>query len=132
MFDIHNLSATFAEKKILKGISLAMGAAFACAIATPGQSEEVPSSDLALRRLRACVTSGASGAPRNDLRAAVVAVRALCRPQIDTAYKASDRNIDAVTPAAEDENREARKSEARRQIDHDLAVLIAKITGAQL
>lgn len=83
----------------------------------------------ALRRLRACVTSGASNSPHADLREALVAVRSLCRPQIDRVYAQLDARTVAQNPAASDDRIAALQASSRRALDDDLARLIATQTG---
>ncbi len=99
------------------------------ALAVPAQADEAVPYDLALSRLRACITAGAAGAPRESLTAAVIAVRSLCHPQINRAYEASDRRVAAANPRAKAERLSDLRKAARRKIDYDLAILVATATG---
>ena len=85
--------------------------------------------DQALRRLRACATSGATNNPHADLRAALVAVRSLCRPQIDRVYAQLDARTAAQNPGASDRRIAELRASSRRALDYDLARLIAAQTG---
>jgi hypothetical protein len=85
--------------------------------------------DLAISRLRGCVTAGAAGAPRDNRHAAVVAVRSLCRPQIDNAYAASDRQVAANHQRADGGTLSNLQQQARRKIDYDLARLVSSHAG---
>ena len=74
-------------------LSLALAAGL---VSSPTLSaQETLSPQQAETRLRGCLQSGSAGAPRTGLRAAVVAVRALCKPQIDRV--ADDRVATATT-----------------------------------
>lgn len=105
--------------------------AVAISAATPAAADEPMSVDLAISRLRACATAGAGGAPRDSVQAAVVAIRVLCRPQIDRAYQASDRQVAALHPGASAEELADLHQQAHRRIDYDLALLISRSTGLQ-
>ena len=99
------------------------------ALAVPALADEPVSEPLALSRLRACVTSGAAGAPRDSLAAAVVAVRSLCHPQLTAAYRAADRRVAAAHPRLGADELSALTRTARRAIDYDLALLVSTQTG---
>jgi hypothetical protein len=99
------------------------------ALAAPAQAGEAVPYELALSRLRACVTAGSAGAPRESLQAAVIAVRSLCRPQINRAYEASDRRVAAANPRAKAAQLSELRQAARRTIDYDLAILVSTATG---
>lgn len=103
-------------------VTLALGAAAASA-------NEPLTYDQAISRLRACATAGATNAPRGSLREAVVAVRSLCRPQIDRVHDATDERIAADNPDASAELLGELRTKARRKIDRDLAVLVSTQTG---
>ncbi|WP_296675395.1 hypothetical protein [Novosphingobium sp.] len=100
-------------------------------VAAPAAADDGPSYDLAISRLRGCVTAGATGAPRDTLQAALVAIGSLCRPQLNTAYTASDARVDAANPRADRDLLVRLRQQARRGIDHDLTILVAKNAGFQ-
>lgn len=85
--------------------------------------------DQAIRRLRACASAGATNAPHADLRAAVIAVRSLCRPQIDRVYAKLDARIAAQNRGASDDYLAELRAKAHRAIDDELVALIATQTG---
>ncbi len=98
-------------------------------LAAPALANDPSPYDLALSRLRACVVSGAAGAPTTDLRAALIAVRSLCAPQINRAYAASDAKVAREHPGTPTAKLRNLREDARRRIDRDLAVLVAAQTG---
>ena len=101
-------------------------ALLALAPAMPASAQEALSPAQAETRLRGCLQSGSAGAPRAGLRAAVVAVRALCKPQIDRV--ADDRVATATTGLTGDDAEQA-KQRAIRQLNDEIALAIANFTG---
>ena len=61
--------------------------------------------------------------------AALIAVRSLCRPQIDRVYDGSDERVAADNPDASADLLDELRAKARRRIDRDLAVLVSTQTG---
>ena len=105
-------------------LSLALAAGL---VSSPTLSaQETLSPQQAETRLRGCLQSGSAGAPRTGLRAAVVAVRALCKPQIDRV--ADDRVASATTGFTGDDAEQAKKH-AIRQLNDEIALAIANFTG---
>lgn len=111
----------------LKRLAIVM----ACLAATPAAADEVVPYDLAQSRLRGCVIAGTEGAALDNLQAALIAVRSLCLPRIHVLYDASDRRVAAENPQARAGDLADLKKEARRKIDYDIAVAVAKIGGLQ-
>lgn len=89
----------------------------------------------AIRRLDGCLATGAPGAPRSSLQAAVVALRGLCRPQIDRVLEQRYADIDAsyglpgarLTPGQQAE-RDERRTAARKLLDREIAVAVSRYT----
>ena len=105
-------------------LSLALAAGL---VSSPTLSaQETLSPQQAETRLRDCLQSGSAGAPRTGLRAAVVAVRALCKPQIDRV--ADHRIAEATQGLTGDEAEQARQS-AILQLNDEIARAIANFTG---
>jgi hypothetical protein len=82
--------------------------------------------DAATRRLQACVSSGAAGAPRTSIGAAVVAVRTLCAPQIRTLRDIRVRNATSGLSGAEAAD-VARSTE--RALNDEIAAAVSRFTG---
>jgi hypothetical protein len=112
----------------VKRIATFLVATLALGAASAGANEPL-TYDQALSRLRACATAGATNAPHGSLREAVVAVRSLCRPQINRVYDATDERIAADNPDASADLLGELRTKARRKIDRDLAVLVSTQTG---
>jgi hypothetical protein len=116
-----------------------LGLALLGTIATPLSAQD-DSSDGALleRRLRACLTSGAAGAPRESLTAAVVALRSLCYTQIRRVREFRLAAVDGsfglpeaqLTEDRQDELERARDLATRKLYD-EIALAIAEFTGLQ-
>lgn len=103
------------------------------ASAAPVLGDAADDYDTAVRRLRACITSGAGGAPRDSLASSVTALRALCGHQIRAvqtiqAGKIEQENPTPRTPA--DKDRLAKlKADAVVRLNNEIAVLVARLTG---
>ena len=69
---------------------------------------------------------------RAGTQAALIAVRSLCLPRIHVLYDASDRRVAAENPQARTGDLADLKKEARRKIDYDIAVAVAKIPNVEL
>ena len=78
------------------------------------------------RTLRGCLTAGSSGAPRTSLEHAIIAIRALCGPQIGDL-----REIRVRRATAELEGQAAEDAEKRtiRQLNDEIAYAVANLTG---
>src|SRR5690606_25792379 len=98
-----------------------------------------PEEALLERRLRACLTSGAAGAPRDSLLSAVVAVRSLCHTQIrrvrdlrlavvDASFGLPDARLSASRQIELDRARDA----ATRQLNDEVALAVSNFTGLTL
>ena len=92
--------------------------------------------DQLSRRLRACLTSGSAGAPRDSLTSAVVAVRSLCYTQIRRVREARLRAVDdsfglpeARLSAAQQEALDQARKTATFQLNDEIARAIANFTG---
>ncbi len=92
----------------------------------PVSAQETLSPEQAETRLRGCLQAGASGAPRTGLREAVVAIRALCAPQI---RRVKANRVAAATAGLG--GSEAQRAEARaiHQLNDEIARAIANFTG---
>ena len=112
----------------MKGAAALLAMAAALVASAAGANEPL-SYDQAVSRLRACATAGATNAPHASLRVAVIAVRSLCRPQIDRVYDGSDERVAADNPDASADLLDELRAKARRRIDRDLAVLVSTQTG---
>ena len=88
------------------------------------------------RRLRACLSSGAVGAPRDSLLSAVVAVRSLCHTQIRRVREFRLAAVDAsfglpgarLSSAKRDELDREREA-ATRRLNDEIALAISDFTG---
>lgn len=100
-------------------------------LATPALAEIDDPHAVATSRLRACLASGAAGVADQPYQAALVALRALCLPQIRTLYALSDKDVAAANPDAGPDRLEDLQKEARRRIDYDVAAAVARMTGKQ-
>lgn len=100
------------------GASMALGPSLSAQDALSPQQAET--------RLRGCLQSGSAGAPRTGLRAAVVATRALCAPQINRVQ--ADRVAVATRGLTDDAAEQARRR-AIRQLNDEIALAIANFTG---
>ncbi|WP_233453948.1 hypothetical protein [Tsuneonella flava] len=88
-----------------------------------------------IKRLDACLTSGAPGAPRSSLQAAVIALRTLCRPQIDRVLDHRYAEIDtayglpgAKLTQSQQADRTKRRDAARKLLDREIAVAVSRYT----
>ncbi len=108
--------------------ALALSLALAAGLASSPtlSAQEALSPQQAETRLRGCLQSGSAGAPRTGLRAAVVAVRALCKPQID---RVADDRVASATTGLTDDDAEQAKQRAIRQLNDEIALAIANFTG---
>jgi hypothetical protein len=90
------------------------------------QTDDAVSYDLATSRLRACITAGAEGAPRDSLQSAVVAVRSLCGAQI---ARVRDRRVADATRGLTGEEAKAAETRAILALNDEIARTIASLTG---
>ena len=109
----------------------------ALAITAPAEaSPEELTHAQAMKRMEACLSTGAPGAPRTGLRAAIVALRSLCAPQIHRVRDLRLAEIDAryglpeaeITDAQQVERHAAHEA-AERRLDDEVAFAIANFTG---
>ncbi|MBN8502365.1 MAG: hypothetical protein J0M19_14640 [Sphingomonadales bacterium] len=112
----------------MKRLSACLAPALALG-AVPAAANEPLTHDQAVGRLRACATAGATHASYSSLREALIAVRSLCRPQINRVYAGTDERVAADNPRASADLLDALRVKARRKIDRDLAVLVSTQTG---
>lgn len=122
---------------VLPGSAIAAMAAIAMLvpIASTRAAPEQLSRQQAIKRLDACLSSGAPGAPRTSLQAAVIALRALCRPQIDRVLDQRYAEIDAgfglpgakLTRGQQDERAKRRKT-AQQKLNREIAVAVSRYT----
>lgn len=89
--------------------------------AAPAQARE-----SAEQRLDRCLIAGASGAPRTDLATAIAEVRAFCGAQLRRVR--SERVAQARRGLARDAADSA-EQQAIRQLNNEVAVTIARLTG---
>ena len=96
-------------------------------------------SGLLERRLRACLTAGAPGAPRDSLTAAVVALRSLCHTQIRRVREDRLATVDASfglpearLSASEQDELERARDAATRRLNDEIALAISNFTGLTL
>ncbi|MGX7896204.1 hypothetical protein [Tsuneonella sp. HG222] len=105
-----------------------------CATPVTAQVEGQTPAELE-RKARICLTSGAPGAPRESLLAAVVALRTLCAPQITRLRKARLDAVDAAYPPDERitprqrEAREDARDDAKRRLNGEIAYAVSNFTG---
>ena len=116
--------------------SLLTGLALLSMAAPLAAQDDAADRDQLERRLRACLTSGSAGAPRDSLQAAVIAVRSLCYTQIrrleDLRLGEVDRRFglpEAELTAAERERWEDARTRERRALNHEIAMAISNFTG---
>ena len=113
----------------LTGAAAVLALVFAAA---PAVAEELD----ATARLGACLVSGSVGAPRDNLLAAVIAVRSLCHTQIGRVREERLAAVDArfglpeakLSPSEQNELEGARSAETRR-LNDEIARVIAAQTG---
>ncbi|MEL7729894.1 hypothetical protein AAG612_10175 [Citromicrobium bathyomarinum] len=96
------------------------------ALATPAAAQETLSPQQAETRLRGCLQAGAAGAPRTGLREAVIAVRALCTPQIE---RVRANRVAAATQGLTEEDAARAEKRATRELNDEIARAIANFTG---
>ena len=92
--------------------------------------------DQVEQRLRVCLSTGAPGAPRESLTAAVTALRVLCYNQINRVREARLKKVDdslglpriGLTPNQQIE-RERARDEATRKLNDEIARAISTFTG---
>ena len=117
-----------------------LGLALLATVATPLAAEDDLSDGALLeRRLRACLTTGAPGAPRESLTAAIIALRSLCYTQIRRVREFRLAPIDAsfglpgarLTASQQDKLGRARDA-TTRQLNDEIALAISNFTGLTL
>lgn len=108
---------------------LALAPALALILAAPVAAEKDISPELAESRLNGCLLAGSTAAPRSDLRAAVVSVRAFCAPQIK---RVRTNRVAKATAGLSGVARKAADDAATRKLNDEIALVIAKYTGLTL
>ncbi|NCP19591.1 MAG: hypothetical protein GW855_10595 [Erythrobacter sp.] len=92
----------------------------------PATAQEALSPAQAETRLRGCLQAGAAGAPRTGLRAAVLATRALCAPQIK---RVEAQRIAAATQGLTGDEAIDAEKQAVLELNDEIALAIANFTG---
>ena len=92
----------------------------------PAAAQEDLSPERAQERLRGCLLTGSSAAPRTDLHAAILSVRAFCGPQIK---RVRDHRVASATQGLQGDAAKAAKDRAIRALNDDIAKAIATFTG---
>jgi hypothetical protein len=117
--------------------SFALSALLITLVATPlaAQGSEA-NEELLERRLRACLVTGAPGAPKDSLMTAILALRSLCHTQIrrveDARLEKIDRSFglpDARLTASERNSLDRERDLARRELAREIAVAVSTFTG---
>ena len=123
---------------ILRSILLAVSLSVAAAAPLSAQ-DDLSDGALLERRLRACLVTGAPGAPRDSLVAAVVALRSLCYTQIRRVREFRLAEIDAGfglpearLSASQEAERERAHDAATRALNDEIALAVANFTGLTL
>ena len=116
---------------------LALVAALLSTVAAPLAAQDgLSDEDLAVRRLRACLTAGAAGASKDSLLAAVMALRSLCYAQINGLRNIRLGRVDASfglpearLSAGRQEDLERARDAAERRLDDEIAQAVSRFTG---
>lgn len=108
---------------------LMLSLALVAMLATPAAAQEDLTPEHAEQRLRGCLLTGASAAPRSDLRSAIIAVRAFCAPQIKRVRH--DRVAEATRGIKGDAAKPA-EDRAIRRLNSEIALAISNFTGLTL
>lgn len=95
-------------------------------LAMPVAAQEDLSPEHAQERLRGCLLTGSSAAPRTDLRAAILSVRAFCGPQIN---RVRDHRVAVATQGLQGEAAKTAKERTIRALNDEIAKAIANFTG---
>ena len=98
-------------------------------LATPGAGQEDLTPEHAEQRLRGCLLTGASAAPRSDLRSAIIAVRTFCAPQIK---RVRHDRVAAATSGLSGEATKDAEHHAIRALNDEIALAISNFTGLTL
>ncbi|MGB7373592.1 hypothetical protein [Pontixanthobacter sp.] len=106
--------------------SLACIAAFCIAMPASAAGE---AAEPAAARLNGCLLAGSSGAPRTNLREAVISVRSFCAPQIK---RVRTQRVEAATKGLSEEAGKAAEDQAIRALNDEIALAIANFTGLTL
>ena len=120
---------------MLRNAALGLGL-LASAMAPLAAQGDVSDEALLQRRLRACLTAGAPGAPRDSLASAVAALRSLCYTQFRRLRELRLREVDApfglpnkTLSRDEQEQLGHARDRATRQLDGEIALAISNFTG---
>lgn len=120
--------------RLLLGLAL-----LAAAAPLAAQNIVANDDDQAEQRLRVCLSTGAPGAPRESLAAAITALRSLCYNQIarvrDVRLKKVDEDLRlpriGLTPNQQIERERARDA-AERKLNDEIARAVSAFTGLTL
>lgn len=109
--------------KVRTALSLAIAV-----LATTANASDATTSqyDMADKRLRGCLAAGAATAPQTNLAAALQSTRAFCGPQI--ADLAAFRTREA-SKGLSGEAAEKAKTRALRELNNEIALTVANLTG---
>ncbi len=80
-------------------------------------------------RLRGCLLTGASSAPKTSLSAALQSTRAFCGPQIKAVAR---QRVEAATAGLNGEAAEEAEKRAIRDLNNEIAYAVANFTGLTL
>ena len=113
-----------------------LGLALAASAAPAAAQAEVTDAAAAESRLRVCLSTGAPGAPRESLTAAVSALRSLCYPHIARLreFRLAEAEESLNLPAGrltvnEKIERERAREEAGHELDAEITRAISSLTG---
>ena len=120
---------------MIRGFALV--AALLSTVAAPLAAQDgLSDEDLAVRRLRACLTAGSASAPKDSLLAAVAALRSLCYAQINGVRDIRLGQVDATyglpearLSAGRQEDLERARDAAERRLNNEIAQAVSKFTG---
>lgn len=113
------------------------GALLAATVATPLAAQaDLSNEELLERRLRACLSAGAPGAPSSSLMAAILALRSLCHTQIKRVEAIRIQQVDesfglpgARLNAHDQERLDDERNLARRRLAHEIGMAVSAFTG---
>ena len=115
----------------LLGLSLLAGVA-----ATSAAQDDLSDGALLERRLGACLTAGAAGAPRESLTSVVVALRSLCHTQIrrvrEFRLQAIDESFglpEQTLTRREQAELDRVRDRTTRALNDEIAVVVSNLTG---
>jgi len=117
-------------------LRLLLGFALLAASAPVAAQADVSDAAAAERRLRVCLSTGAPGAPRESLTAAVSALRSLCYPHITRLreFRLAEADDSLNLPATrltvnEKIERERAREAATKDLDAEIVRAVSSLTG---